>query len=358
MTGRMTTTTLFERELVDRSRLEDVDKNDQGFGRVFSDHMFVMKYVDGGWQTGKITAFQDLVMSPATMVLHYGQAIFEGMKAFLNVEGEVVLFRPEENIRRFNISAERMCMPTLDEELFKEALIQLVDTDRDWVPSGKESSLYIRPFMIATDEFLGVKASESYTFMIFTCPVGPYYSGSVKVKVERNYTRATPGGTGFAKAAGNYAASLKPTTEAIAAGYDQILWTDAIEHKYIEESGTMNIVFVIDGKVTSPVLSDTILRGVTRDSVLKLASHLGYKVEERLISVDELLEGVKSGRVSEAFGVGTAATMTPISIIGCDGEDVEFAPVESWTVMPILARSLDNLRRGNGEDPFGWRLQV
>jgi branched-chain amino acid aminotransferase len=353
-----TTTTLFERELVESSRLEYSDMSNLPFGQVFSDHMFSMEYADGEWKRGKIIPFQNLVISPATMVFHYGQAIFEGMKAFLSPEGEVMLFRPEDNIRRFNVSAERMCMPAVDAGLFKEALMQLVDADRNWVPTDKQSSLYIRPFMIATDEFVGVKPSERYTFMIFTCPVGPYYAGSVKVKLERKYTRATPGGTGYAKAAGNYAASLKPTADAVSEGYQQILWTDAIEHKYIEESGTMNVVFVIDGKVTTPALSDTILRGVTRDSVLKLAEHLDFEVEERRISVEELIAGVKSGAVSEAFGVGTAATMTPISAIGCDGVDVEFAPVEDWKVMPILARGLDDLRRGNGEDPFGWRVQV
>ena len=358
MTGSMTTTTLFKRHLVDRSRLEDLDVNNLPFGRVFSDHMFSMEYADGEWKTGEILPFQNLQMSPATMVLHYGQAIFEGMKAFRSREGEILMFRPEDNINRFNISAERMCMPVVDADLFMEALHQLIDADRNWVPTDVDSALYIRPFMIATDEFVGVKPSTRYTFMIFTCPVGAYYSGAVRVKVEREYTRAVPGGTGFVKAAGNYAASLKPTAQAIKEGYQQILWTDALEHKYIEESGTMNAIFVIDGKVTTPALGDTILKGITRDSVIKLAQHMGLEVEERRISIDELIEGVKSGRVSEAFGVGTAATMTPIAAIGCDGEDVEFAPVDQWTVFPRLARALDDLRRGNGEDPFSWRVPV
>jgi branched-chain amino acid aminotransferase len=358
MTGSMTTTTLFKRHLVDRSRLEDLDVSNLPFGRVFSDHMFTMEYADGEWKTGEILPFQNLQMSPATMVLHYGQAIFEGMKAFRSREGDILMFRPEDNIKRFNISAERMCMPAVDADLFMEALHQLIDADRNWVPADVNSALYIRPFMIATDEFVGVKPSTRYTFMIFTCPVGAYYSGAVRVKVEREYTRAVPGGTGFVKAAGNYAASLKPTAQAMKEGYQQILWTDALEHKYIEESGTMNAVFVIDGKVTTPDLGDTILRGITRDSIIKLAQHMGLEVEERRISIDELIEGVKSGRVSEAFGVGTAATMTPIAAIGCDGEDVEFAPVDQWTVFPLLARALDDLRRGNGEDPFAWRVPV
>ena len=277
-------------------------------------------------------------MNPAAMVLHYGQAIFEGMKAFRQEDGGIALFRPEANISRLNVSADRMCMPAVDESLFMEALQELV------------------PFMFSTEVHVGVKPSDAYRFMIFTCPVGPYYKGSVKVKVETDYTRAAPGGTGFAKAAGNYAAALKPTELAKAQGYQQILWTDAVEHKYIEESGTMNAIFVLNGKLVSPALGDTVLNGVTRNSILTLARHFGMEVEERRVSVAELKSAAESGALTEAFGVGTAATMTPIEAIGFAGGDVALPEVASWTVMPQLSKALDDIRRGRAEDPFGWRV--
>ena len=352
----MMTTTLFDIHPTRDSRLGKVDLQELPFGSVFSDHMFVMDYKEGQWETGAIQSYGGMTMSPAAMVLHYGQAIFEGMKAFRQPNGDVALFRPDANIARFNVSAERMCMPTVDSELFHEALVELVKLDSGWVPSGEGSSLYIRPFMFATEVHVGVRPSAEYRFVIFTCPVGPYYKGSVRVKVETEYTRAAPGGTGYAKAAGNYAASLKPTELAKAAGYQQILWTDAVEHRYIEESGTMNAVFILDGKLVSPSLGDTVLNGVTRNSVLNLGRHLGIEVEERRIAVAELKAAAESGALSEAFGVGTAATMTPIEAIGFHDGDVELPDVSSWTVMPQLAGMLDGIRRGTVQDPFGWRL--
>lgn len=349
-------TTLFDIQKTAQSRRGDVDMNELKFGTVFSDHQFIMDYKGGEWQSGKIAPYGPMSMDPAAMVLHYGQAIFEGMKAFRQQDGTIALFRPKENIRRFNVSAERMCMPVISEDLFLEALKELVKLDCDWVPDGEGASLYIRPFMIATEVHVGVKPSDEYRFMIFSCPVGPYYKGSVRVKVESKYTRAAPGGTGFAKAAGNYAAALKPTELAKAQGYQQILWTDAVEHRYIEESGTMNAMFVIEDVLVSPSLGDTVLNGVTRNSVLHLARHLGHQVEERRLSVAELKAAAESGALTEAFGVGTAATMTAIQAIGFEGADVSLSHADTWTVMPKLASELDAIRRGKSDDPFGWRL--
>jgi len=350
------TTTLFDIHPTNASRLGQVDLQNLPFGSVFSDHMFVMDFKDGQWQMGSIQPYGDMSLSPAAMALHYGQAIFEGMKAFRQPDGRVALFRPDANMARFNVSAERMCMPAVDKGLFHEALTELVKLDSEWVPEDDGASLYIRPFMFANEVHVGVRPSHEYRFIIFTCPVGVYYKGSVRVKVETEYTRAAPGGTGFAKAAGNYAASLKPTELAKGQGYQQILWTDAVEHKYIEESGTMNVVFVINGKLVSPSLGDTVLNGVTRNSVISLARHYGIEVEERRIPVSELKAAAESGALTEAFGVGTAATMTPIEAIGFQGGDVELPPVDSWNVMPMLSLALDNIRRGKSEDPFGWRL--
>lgn len=350
------TTTLFDIHPTNASRLGQVDLQNLPFGSVFSDHMFVMDFKDGQWQSGSIQPYGDMSLSPGSMALHYGQAIFEGMKAFRQPDGRVALFRPEANMARFNVSADRMCMPAVDEGLFQEVLMELVKLDADWVPEADGASLYIRPFMFANEVHVGVRPSHEYRFIIFTCPVGVYYKGSVRVKVETEYTRAAPGGTGFAKAAGNYAASLKPTELAKTQGYQQILWTDAVEHKYIEESGTMNVVFVMNGKLVSPSLGDTVLNGVTRNSVIALARHYGVDVEERRIAVSELKAAAESGALTEAFGVGTAATMTPIEAIGFQGGDVELPPVGSWNVMPMLSSALDDIRRGKCEDPFGWRL--
>lgn len=350
------TTTLFDIHPTTASRIDSVDLSNPVFGSVFSDHQFRMDFEGGEWKTGVIEPYADMSISPAAMVFHYGQSIFEGMKAFRQPDGGVALFRPIENIRRFNKSAERMCMPQIDEGVFLSALLELIRIDKHWVPDGDSSCLYIRPFMVATEAHVGVRPSEQYRFMIMTCPVGAYYKGNVRVKVETFFTRAAPGGTGYAKAAGNYAASLKPAAMARDQGYDQILWTDAVEHKYIEESGTMNVMFVLNGKVVSPSLGDTVLSGITRDSVLKIAASKGLDIEERKISVSELKAAVESGALTEAFGVGTAATMTPIESIGFPEGDLSLPPVNTWEVMPMLAHRLDDLRRGKGDDPFGWRV--
>ena len=351
------TTPSFDIHQTETSRLSQVDFDNLDFGRVFSDHMFVMEYEDGKWQRGTIEPYGPFTMSPATMVFHYGQAIFEGMKAYRAENGEVTLFRPGKNIARFNQSATRMCMPTVPEDIFMEAIAALVALDKDWVPSGEDASLYIRPFMIATDSYVGVKASDKYAFSIFTCPVGAYYKGSVRVKVERTFTRAAAGGTGYAKAAGNYAGSLYPSMLARHEGYDQLIWTDAKEHEYIEESGTMNAMFVFDGTLVSPMTSETILDGVTRDSVIQLATDLNIPVEVRRITVEELRNGLASGVVSEAFGVGTAATIKPIEEIGIDGINYPLVATNP-SVSSQLLNELDGIRRGRLEDRHNWNIPV
>jgi branched-chain amino acid aminotransferase len=343
---------------VAHSRLPEVDFDRLQFGRTFSDHMFLLEYANGAWQQGRIEPYGPFTLSPASMVFHYGQAIFEGMKAYRQTDGTVSLFRPGANIARFNRSAARMSMPAVPEDVFMDALTALLRVDEAWVPSREDSSLYLRPFMIATDPFIGVRPSETYVFAIFTCPVNAYYTEPVRVKVETHFTRACPGGTGAAKAAGNYAGSYFPASRAQQQGYHQLLWTDATEHAYVEESGTMNAMFVIDGVLTTPVLSDSILAGITRDSVLTLAKDLGIPTEERRVSVSELQAGILDGTVTEAFGVGTAATIAPMAAISFDGQDLALPEVSGWRIAPRVSVELDAIRRGRIEDRFGWNIPV
>lgn len=349
---------MFDIQPVSISRLSEIDFGNIPFGKVFSDHMFLMNYEDGKWQKGRILPFQNLSLNPASSVIHYGQSIFEGMKAFRTADGKVNLFRPDKNIERFNKSAVRMCMPEVDPEVFMEALDQLIRIDKDWVPASDEASLYIRPFMFATDEYIGVKPSQNYSFMIFTCPVGKYYAGEVKVKVEKKYVRSAQGGTGFAKAAGNYAGALYPARLAQEEGYDQLIWTDAKEHKYIEESGTMNIAFRSGNKILTPAVSETILNGITRESAMQLARDWGYEVEERRVSVEEILQLLKTGGLDEAFGLGTAATVAPIRVIGFEGTDYELSPYSEWELAPKLSKEMDNLKRGRTQDVHGWNRVI
>jgi branched-chain amino acid aminotransferase len=296
---------------------------------------------------------------PGNATLHYGQAIFEGMKAYKNEKGEVLVFRAEANAKRLNESATRMCMPTLPENIFIEALRQLLGVDKDWVPQEKGSSLYIRPFMFAMDNYLGVKPSESYRFMIFTSPVGAYYSKPVSVKVETNYTRATEGGTGEAKAAGNYAASLYPAQLAQKEGYDQLLWTDGKTHSQIEESGTMNVMFKIKGTlITAPTGKGTILKGITRDSVIQLAKDWGHKLEERFLTVAELQESLENGTMEEAFGVGTAATIAFIHKIHVNGKDYLLPEPAADAFSKNVLKTLDGIKYGELQDPHQWMLSI
>lgn len=342
---------------IKESKISTLDLDNLPFGRVFSDHMFVMDYQNGAWQKPTIQAFENLSLTPSTSVLHYGQTIFEGMKAYRNLEGEVFLFRANENAKRFNKSAERMCMPTIPEELFIEYIKTLVDLDREWIPRPDGYSMYIRPFMIATDPYVGIRASDSYKFMIFTCPVGAYYTEPVKVKIETNYTRAAHGGTGAAKAGGNYAASLYPAKLAQEQGYQQLIWTDALEHKYIEEAGTMNVVFQIGNKIITPKSSDTILDGITRRSVMDVARDWGYETEERKVSIAEVIEAIENGELKDAFGAGTAATIAPIRIINYNGKDYELPNAKNREFTNKVLIYLDEYKHGKVEDKFNWILK-
>jgi len=339
---------------VSKSRLPQVDFNELPFGKEYTDHMFMADYKDGSWSNLRIVPYGPMTVSPATPAIHYGQSIFEGLKAYKSEDGKALVFRPLDNWNRLNISAERMCMPTLPEEIFMEGMNMLIDMDRNWIPGAEGSSLYIRPFMFSADEYIGIRPSQKFTFMIITSPVGPYYSTPVKVKIETHYTRAVEGGTGFAKAGGNYGGSLYPAKLAQDQGYHQLIWTDGKTHQYVEESGTMNLMFVIDGTLVTPALGDSILSGITRDSVLKLARHWGMKVEERKVSVAELVDGLKVGRVKEAFGAGTAATIAHIELIGHEGKDYALPSIEKRIFANKVFRELDTLKRGLSPDPFGW----
>ena len=329
---------------VEKTRIQEVDFGNIPFGREFADHMFIADYKDGKWEDFRIAPYGPMEFQPAMLGLHYGQTIFEGMKAYRNVQGEIMMFRPEDNFKRLNLSAERMCMPAISVDLMMEALRELLKIDADWVPKDTESALYIRPFMFATDEFLGVKPSDKYRCVIFTGPVGPYYTTPLKVMVEENYTRAAKGGTGFAKAGGNYGGALHPTKLAQEKGYHQILWTDSIEHKFIEESGTMNVMFQLGNSLVTAPTGDTILKGITRDSVLTLAADLGIEVEERRISVEEIRVAHERGQLNDAFGVGTAATIAPIELIGYRGEDMMLPPVADRTLSRKISEGLKAIR--------------
>ncbi|HCQ29777.1 MAG TPA: branched chain amino acid aminotransferase [Flavobacteriales bacterium] len=341
------------------SRLPQIDFNNIVFGKNFSDHMFVADYKDGEWQNFTIRPYEEISLSPACAAIHYGQAIFEGMKAYRNANDEVFLFRPDQNAKRLNISASRMCMPEFPEEYFMEALKQLLTIDRDWIPNVEGSSLYIRPYMFASEELLGVRPANEYKFMIFTAPVGAYYSKPVNVKIEKEYTRACEGGVGYAKAAGNYAAALYPAKLAQEKGFDQLIWTDAKEHKYIEESGTMNVMFVVDGKIITPNLDyKTTLAGITRDSVLTLAHDMGIPVEERRVTVEEIVQALKENRLTEAFGTGTAATIAQIATIANDDDKYTLPPIESREISNAIAKRLNDIKLGVEEDKFGWTVKL
>ena len=343
---------------VKQSRLPEVDFSNIPFGKIYTDHMFMADFRDGDWSNLRIIPYGYMPISPATPALHYGQSIFEGMKALKNSSGESLVFRPLDNWNRMNISAERMCMPYVPEELFMDSLSALIDLDRNWIPTAEGSSLYIRPFMFSADEYIGIKASDNFTFMIILCPVGSYYSTPVKVRIETHYTRAVEGGTGYAKAGGNYGGAIYPAKLAQDKGYHQLIWTDGKNHEFIEESGTMNVMFVIEDTLVTAPLSDSILAGITRDSVLKLARHWGMKVEERRISVRELVDGLQNGKVKEAFGAGTAATIAHIELIGYEDKDYYLPPIADRKFSNRVLEELDGIKRGTKPDPFGWIVKM
>lgn len=342
----------------ERSKLPDVNLENLPFGRIFTDYMLEADYDEGEWKNVTIKPYQPLVMAPSSAVLHYGQAIFEGIKAYKDEQNNAYVFRLYDNFKRFNVSAARLEMPAVPEEIFVEGIKQLVALEKAWIPSGEDHSLYIRPFMIATDEMIGVKPSDSYKFMVILSPTGPYYAKPMRIYVEEYFVRATKGGIGFVKAAGNYAVSLHPTEEAKKKGYDQVLWTDSEEHKYVQEIGTMNVMFIIGDAVVTPDLeSGTILGGVTRNTVLTLLKEMGLTVEERPVSIDELMEAYKAGTLKEVFGTGTAATVSPIKEMRYKDFVMKF-DIDQWKISPEVKKILDDIRASKVEDKHGWMVKV
>ena len=341
-----------------QSKIENTDFDNLSFGKCFSDHMFSISYKNNKWQNPEILPYGPLSLNPGTHVFHYGQAIFEGMKAYKNEQGETLLFRPHENIKRLNRSADRMCMPRIDEDIFMHGLRTLLEIDKNWIPNSDSMSLYIRPFMIADSEFIRATPASEFKFIIITSPTSTYYSGKTNLKIEQKYARSVVGGTGFAKAAGNYAAAFAPTKKAQNEGFTQIIWTDAISHEYIEECGTMNIMFRIDDKIITPKLSDSILGGITRDSIITIAKQKGIMVEERRISVSEIIEKYNNGRIKEAFGVGTAVTLNPIDSITFKDMVIDIKVLEQDSFATILKKELLDIQYGKIEDINGWTFKV
>jgi branched-chain amino acid aminotransferase len=354
----MSTGLNIEIEKGQKSKLKETDFHNLEFGATYSDHMFVIDYVNNEWVKPRIIPFQNFSMSPAAAVLHYGQSIFEGLKAYRGNNNEILVYRPQAHQKRLNASAKRLCMPEVPEEVFMEGLTQLLKIDREWIPPYEGCSLYIRPLLYATDEFIGVHPSHAYRFIIFTCPVSGYYKGTVKVKVETEFVRAAEGGIGFAKSGGNYAASLYPAKLAAEQGYQQLLWTDAKEHKYFEESGTMNVMFQINDTLVTPPLHSSILAGVTRDSIITLVKDWGLKIEERKISIDEVIAAHKNGSLKDAFGTGTAATITHISVINYKGEDMYLPEVSKREISNKLNQTLNDIKLGKIEDKHKWVLKI
>lgn len=328
------------------------------FGRDFTDYMLEANFEDGEWKDAEIKPFQPLTFLPSLAALHYGQAIFEGIKAYKHPDGSAYIFRPYDNFKRFNLSAKRMQMPEVPEEIFMDGLKQLVSLEEMWIPAKPNYSLYIRPFMFATDEAIGVRPSDTYKFLIILSPTGPYYAAPMKILVEETYTRAAPGGVGFAKNAGNYGASLQAAQKAKDMGYDQVLWTDAFEHKWLQEVGTMNVFFAIDKTIVTPSLDEgTILEGVTRDSAIRILTDMNLPVEERSINIDELVAAYKAGKTIEVFGTGTAATISYIKELRYKDEVMQFNTAQ-WTIAPELKKRLTDIREGNTEDSYGWLMPI
>ncbi|TNE69220.1 MAG: branched-chain amino acid aminotransferase [Bacteroidetes bacterium] len=341
-----------------KSRLPETDLEKLTFGTIVSDHMLVADYKNGAWQRPEIVPYENLSLPPATMALHYGQIVWEGMKAFRLADSGVSVFRIDRHARRINRSLQRMAMPAMPEAYFRECIRSLVSLDAGWVPGASGAALYIRPLIFASDAMYGVKISDTYRFIVFTGPVPPFYPNPLKVKVEEKFIRAAPGGTGAAKCAGNYGGSLYPASLAKAAGFDQILWTDGSPELNIEESGTMNVMFVLDGKLVTPPLSDTILDGITRDSILALAPELGMPAEERTISAFELVEAHRKGLLQEAFGVGTAAVTAPFELIQVQEHTLPLPPVGPDTFAVRVRELLQEIRTGLRPDPFQWNTIV
>ncbi|WP_186673187.1 branched-chain amino acid aminotransferase [Sporosarcina sp. BP05] len=356
MTNHAITITLSE------SKKQKPQADQLEFGRVFTDHMFIADYCEGqGWTDHRIVPYAPLELDPAATIFHYGQTIFEGLKAYVGKEGQVLLFRPEENMRRMNKSSDRLCMPAFNEEIAIEALEKLITIDKDWIPGTEGTSLYIRPFMVATEPYLGVSPSKKYKFIIILSPVGSYYKEGihpVKILVENEYVRAVEGGTGTAKTAGNYASGLRAQEIASKKGYSQVLWLDGVERKYIEEVGSMNVFFKINGVVITPVLNGSILEGITRKSILQLLRHWDIPVVERKISMEELRSAHQAGILEEAFGTGTAAVVSPIGELNWGADIMIINNNETGELSKKLYETLTGIQTGKVEDPFGWVVEV
>lgn len=341
---------------------EKPNQNNLGFGKYFTDHMLIVDYTEGkGWHDARVVPYAPIPMDPATMVLHYAQETFEGLKAYRNADGEIALFRPEMNARRMINSNKRICMPALSEEDFIQAVETLVKVEEDWVPSLPETSLYIRPFVFATEAGVGVHPAKSYKFLIIVTPVGSYYPegvNPVKIWVEDEYVRAVIGGTGFTKCGGNYAASIAAQVKAESHGYTQVLWLDGVHRKYVEEVGTMNAMFVIDGKVITAPLEGSVLPGVTRDSIIHVLKDWGIEVEERHLSIDDLMAAAKDGRLTEAFGTGTAAVISPIGQLCYKGEEVKINDFKTGELTQKIYDTLTGIQWGKIEDKYNWVYKI
>lgn len=338
------------------SRLAQTDLSAPEFGKIPTDHMFVAEYKNGAWQEGRIVPFGNLTLSPFTLALHYAQSVFEGMKAFRTGNDRAVVFRPEAHYARLSVSMERMCMPVMPRDFFLEAVSTFTALEKDWIPKTEGGALYLRPLVFASEARVGVKIADEYLFIITACPSVPMYGKPLSVKVETSFSRAAEGGTGFAKCAGNYGAVFYPTLQAKNEGFDQVIWTDAKTHGFIEESGTMNVMLVKNGTLTTPPVSGTILEGITRDSLLTLAKNMDIPVEERRISVQELKEGLTDGSITEVFGTGTAAVVIPINQVGIGGE--RFRLDNPFELMSALSGKLSDIRNGLAPDVHGWNVFV
>lgn len=343
---------------VERSKLQEISLENMPFGKYFTDHMLEADFENGEWKNVEIKPYQPLLLSPSVAALHYGQAIFEGIKAYKDAGNNAFIFRPQDNYKRFNISAERMQMPLVPEDIFIEGMRQLIQLDKNWIPNKEDHSLYIRPFMFSTDDVIGVRPSESYKFMIILSPTGPYYSAPMRIYVEEQYVRAVPGGVGYAKAAGNYGAAMYATAEAKKKGYDQVLWTDAFEHKYVQECGTMNVFFIIGNTAITPSLEQgTILDGVTRQSTITLLKEMGFAVEEKELSIDEIIDAYKANLLYEVFGTGTAATISMIKELRYKDFVMNF-DVNKWKTAPTVKKWLTDIREGRREDKYQWMYKI
>ncbi|WP_212505765.1 branched-chain amino acid aminotransferase [Anaerotalea alkaliphila] len=338
------------------------DQENLGFGNYFTDHMFIMDYTEGkGWHDPRIVPYQPLVLDPATMVFHYGQEMFEGLKAYKTADGNVQMFRPEKNIQRTNVTNERICIPSVDEADALQAIVKLIQVDKDWVPDAPGTSLYVRPFIIATDPFLGVRPSFTYKFIVILSPVGAYYKEGLnptKIYVETEFVRAVPGGIGYAKTGANYVASLKSQMKAKEKGYSQVLWLDGLERKYVEEVGTSNVFFKIKGEVVTPSLQGSILPGVTRDSVIQLLQSWGIPVMERRITIDEVFEAAQNGDLEEAFATGTAAVISPIGEFNWEERIASINGGKIGELSRKVYDTISGIQRGTIEDAFGWTVKV